>query len=160
MNSNFVASDYHERAAKSPGATDDQDETGRTSKVNMIELLTMACLWHSFLVPLHPNYLFTIRTCVSVSGKVSDFSEDRLGKMLHAWELVNLGDPLRKEAAPFSGSYFKLLRHKGEIPDTCERVDEAAVVRFINTCHLLPDTNNRRQNDCILRTSRSQRRRC
>lgn len=64
--------------------------------------------------------------------------------------MVNLGDPLRKEAAPFSKSYFKLLRHKGEIPDTCERVDEAAVVRFIKTCHLLPDTNNRRQNDCIL----------
>jgi hypothetical protein len=59
------------------------------------------------------------------------------------WSLV-IFDPLRKEAAPFSGSYFKLLRHKGEIPDTCERVDEAAVVRFIKTCHLLPDTNNRR----------------
>lgn len=58
--------------------------------------------------------------CSDSSVKASAISEDKPAKMLHAWELINLGDPLRKEAAPFTGSYFKLLRHKGEIPDTCK----------------------------------------
>jgi len=35
---------------------------------------------------------------------------------------VSLNDPLRKEAAPFTGSYFRYLCHKGEIPDTCVKM--------------------------------------
>ena len=47
-------------------------------------------------------------------------SDKASAKQQHPWELVSLNDPLRKEAAPFTGSYFRYLCHKGEIPDTCE----------------------------------------
>lgn len=37
---------------------------------------------------------------------------------IHPWQLVKTGDPLRQQMAPYSGDYFRYLKHKAEIPNT------------------------------------------
>ena len=45
--------------------------------------------------------------------------ENESNDSIHPWELVKTGDPLRQQMAPYSGPYFRYLKHKDEIPNTC-----------------------------------------
>lgn len=44
-------------------------------------------------------------------------TEDK--QSIDPYNLVRIQDPLRPEAAPYTGPYFCYLKHKGEIPSTC-----------------------------------------
>jgi hypothetical protein len=45
---------------------------------------------------------------------------------IEGWDLLRLKDPLRRQSAPFTGEYFRYVKHKDEIPDTCLQMFEYA----------------------------------
>ena len=60
------------------------------------------------------------------------FADQSEGGMIDPWDLLRLGDPLRRQSAPFTGEYFRFVKHKDEIPDTCVQMFEYAYLTQLN----------------------------
>jgi hypothetical protein len=54
-----------------------------------------------------------------VMKQVDIFENQKESGTVTAWELLRLDDPLRQQSAAFTNEYFRLIKHRDEIPDTC-----------------------------------------
>ena len=114
------------------------DFTGRINRPNVLPLfvlfiLVIVATIIGFLWKYLPVYwaykifeIFIRYYCKSdadiyekMNGGENDAKETLNSDSIHPWDLVKTGDPLRQQMAPYSGEYFRYLKHKAEIPNTC-----------------------------------------
>jgi hypothetical protein len=60
------------------------------------------------------------------------FADQSEGGMIDPWDLLRMKDPLRRQSAPFTGEYYRFVKHKDEIPDTCVQMFEYAYLTQLN----------------------------
>jgi hypothetical protein len=60
------------------------------------------------------------------------FADQSEGGMIDPWDLLRMKDPLRRQSSPFTGEYYRFVKHKDEIPDTCVQMFEYAYLTQLN----------------------------
>jgi hypothetical protein len=48
-----------------------------------------------------------------------EVKEGEAGEVVTAWDLLRLDDPNRQQSSAYTGEFFRMIKHRDEIPDTC-----------------------------------------
>lgn len=77
-------------------------------------------------LPIFWTYKLIMSIISVISSKKDIFAKQTDQGVITAWELIRLNDPNRHQSCPFTGEYFRFIKHKDEIPDTCIQMFEYA----------------------------------
>lgn len=98
---------------------------GNTFPLFLLLIFITVCVFLLFVwkeLPLEWMYRI-LESCFSSGAASKDIlfteKEAKTSEVVTAWELLRTNDPLRQQSSPFTGEFFRLVKHKDEIPDTC-----------------------------------------
>jgi hypothetical protein len=77
-------------------------------------------------LPIFWTYKLIMSIFSFVYSKKDIFAKQTDQGFITAWDLIRLKDPNRHQSCPFTGEYFRFIKHKDEIPDTCIQMFEYA----------------------------------
>ena len=77
-------------------------------------------------LPIFWTYKLLMQIISLLSAAKDIFAKQTDQGVITAWELLRLNDPNRRQSCAFTGEYFRFIKHKDEIPDTCIQMFEYA----------------------------------
>lgn len=80
-----------------------------------------------------------IKSAVNESGSV------------HPWEVIKMNDPRRQHVAPFTGDYFRYVKNKDEIPDTCFKMFQYHYLTSLTEIEVEEGWEIREEGDFVLK---------
>lgn len=85
----------------------------------VVALTAIRRLWHQlpiyWIYRLLAQLQYFIFKNEDILAKVKNETEGKV----RGWELLKLDDPLRQQSAGLTKDYFRYVKHRDEIPDTC-----------------------------------------
>ncbi len=84
-------------------------------------IILIVFAWKQLPVYWIYKLLYAMFSNASKQAKEVFISKDD-NNIVTTWDLLRLDDPLRQQSSAYTGEFYRLIKHKDEIPDTCYKM--------------------------------------